>query len=300
MIDILVIGSGPAGLTAAIYARRANLDVLVIEKEYEGSGQIAQSSRVDNYPGFYGINGYELGEHFLEHARALEIEIRENEILELSQTADEYIARLDDGTQIEARTVIYAAGAVHRPLTVPGSEKYQGRGISYCASCDGAFYKGKDVAVIGGGDTALDDALLLSEICHKVYLVHRRDQFRGQALTLSLLEKKENVEIIRSETVAEIAGDQKVRKVHLASGRELDISGVFAAIGMVPQTQLIRDLVSLDEAGYVIAGEDGITDREGLFVAGDIRKKALRQVITAASDGANAAYSAANYLLRGC
>lgn len=297
MIDVLIIGSGPAGLTAAIYAKRANLSVTVLEKEYEGTGQIAESGRVDNYPGYFGISGYELGENFRMHAEKLEIPMIEGEAVRYEKREKGFLVTLEDGSSMEAKTIIYAAGASHRKMDVLGSDALEGKGISYCASCDGAFYQGKDAAVIGGGDSALDDALLLSEICNKVYVIHRRDAFRGAAGTLALLEKKENVEIIRSATVKELRGEKKLEQIVLNTDRVLDVQGAFVAIGMIPRTEALKDFVLLNEQGYIKAGEDGKTSLEGFFVAGDVREKQLRQVITAAADGANAAFSAIHYLL---
>ena len=298
MTDVLIIGSGPAGMTAAIYAKRANMDVLIVEKEYEGTGQMAESSRIDNYPGFYGSNGYELGEKIREHVEALGIAFFEGEAVSLEKTATGYKTTLKGAEILESKTVIYSAGAAHRKFTVPGSEKFEHKGISYCASCDGAFYREKDVAVIGGGNSALDDALLLSEICNKVYLIHRRAEFRGDASTLAKLEQKENVEIIRNAKVQEITGEKRVESLLLDTGKVLDIQGIFVAIGMIPQTEAVKDIVALDENGYIKAGEDGITSEKGFFVAGDVRTKELRQIITAAADGANAANSAIQYIIR--
>ncbi len=298
MTDVLIIGSGPAGMTAAIYAKRANMDVLIVEKEYEGTGQMAESSRIDNYPGFYGSNGYELGEKIREHVEALGIAFFEGEAVSFEKTATGYKTTLKGAEILESKTVIYSAGAAHRKFTVPGSEKFEHKGISYCASCDGAFYREKDVAVIGGGNSALDDALLLSEICNKVYLIHRRAEFRGDASTLAKLEQKENVEIIRNAKVQEITGEKRVESLLLDTGKVLDIQGIFVAIGMIPQTEAVKDIVALDENGYIKAGEDGITSEKGFFVAGDVRTKELRQIITAAADGANAANSAIQYIIR--
>lgn len=296
MTDVLIIGSGPAGMTAAIYAKRANLNVLIVEKEYEGTGQMAESSRIDNYPGFYGINGYELGEKIREHAEALGIKFLEAEVTGIQKTEESFDITLESGEVQSSKTVIYTAGAAHRKLAVPGSEKFENRGISYCASCDGAFYHGKDVAVIGGGNSALDDALLLSEICNKVYLIHRRAEFRGDASTLAKLEQKENVEIIRNANVKEITGTKKVENILLDTGKSLDVQGVFVAVGMIPQTESLKDFVELDKSGYIKADEDGITSKAGFFAAGDVRTKKLRQIITAAADGANAADSAIHYI----
>ena len=302
MFDIIIIGSGPAGLSAAIYAKRANLNVAVAEKEYEGTGQIAESGNVNNYLGLPNINGYDLGEKFREHAVSLDVEFIEKEAVQIEAV------QFDDDTIAEARALIYTAGAYPRKAGVPGEDEYTGKGVSYCAICDGAFYKGKTAAVLGGGDTALDDALYLSDICEKVYLVHRRDSFRGAQSTVELLKQKENVELVLNEAVTEIYGEKKPTGIKLKSGRTLAVDGVFVAYGSVPQSELIKNLVQLDERGYVVAGEDGITyaatkngdhDRSvqpGLYVAGDVRTKTLRQVVTAVSDGANAATTAAEYL----
>lgn len=318
MYDIIIIGSGPAGLSAAIYAKRANLNVAVAEKEYEGTGQIAESGNVNNYLGLPNINGYDLGEKFREHAVSLNVEFIEKEAVQIEAVQNDecaaesaiYRVKFDDDTIEEARALIYTAGAYPRKAGVPGEDEYTGKGVSYCAICDGAFYKGKTVAVLGGGDTALDDALYLADICEKVYLVHRRDSFRGAQSTVELLKQKENVELVLNETVTEIYGEKKPTGIKLKSGRELALDGVFVAYGSVPQSKLLKNLVQLDERGYVVAGEDGITyaaikkaddDRRiqpGLYVAGDVRTKTLRQVVTAVSDGANAATTAAEYLLR--
>lgn len=296
MTDVLIIGSGPAGMTAAIYAKRANLNVLIVEKEYEGTGQMAESSRVDNYPGFYGMNGYELGEKIREHAESLEVEFLEDEAIAFESSENGFLVTLESGTKLETKTVIYTAGASHRKLNVSGSEAFENKGISYCAACDGAFYKDKEVAVIGGGNSALDDALLLSDICKKVYLIHRRNEFRGNQSTLARLEKKENVEIIRNTNVKEITGTKKVENILLDTGKSLDVQGVFVAVGMIPQTESLKDFVELDKSDYIKADEDGITSKAGFFAAGDVRTKKLRQIITAAADGANAADSAIHYI----
>lgn len=308
MYDIIIIGSGPAGLSAAIYAKRANLNVAVVEKEYEGTGQIAESGNVNNYLGLPNINGYDLGEKFREHAVSLDVEFIEKEAVKIEAAGEPqvYQVKFDDDTTADAKTIIYTAGAYPRKAGVLGEEEYTGKGVSYCAICDGAFYKEKTVAVLGGGDTALDDALYLSDICKKVYLVHRRDSFRGAQSTVLLLEQKENVEFVLNETVKEIFGEKKPAGIRLNSGRELAVDGVFVAYGSVPQSELVKGIVQLDERGYVVADEDGVTHtadgskvQQGFYVAGDVRTKALRQVVTAVSDGANAATSAAEYILYG-
>ncbi|MCI7443641.1 MAG: FAD-dependent oxidoreductase [Clostridium sp.] len=297
MLDTIIIGSGPAGLSASIYIKRANLNVLVIEKDYEGTGQIAESGKVDNYLGIPGISGYELGEKFREHALKAGVNFLEANVINIKNQKDNIIrVELENGEYVEAKTIIYAAGATHRRLNVLGEEKYLGRGVSYCAICDGAFYKNKVVAVIGGGDVALDDAVYLSEIAKKVYLIHRRKEFRGAESTLNLLKEKENVEILIDSEVDSILGDDKVTGILLKNKREIILDGIFSAIGMIPKTEILKELIDLDEYGYVKADETGETNLKGFFVAGDVRQKELRQIVTAVSDGANAATSAINYI----
>ena len=297
MLDTIIIGSGPAGLSASIYIKRANLNVLVIEKDYEGTGQVAESGKVDNYLGIPGISGYELGEKFREHALKAGVNFLEANVINIKKQKDNILrVELENGEYVEAKTIIYAAGATHRRLNVLGEEKYLGRGVSYCAICDGAFYKNKVVAVIGGGDVALDDAVYLSEIAKKVYLIHRRKEFRGAESTLNLLKEKENVEILIDSEVDSILGDDKVTGILLKNKREIILDGIFSAIGMTPKTEILKELIDLDEYGYVKANETGKTNLNGFFVAGDVRKKELRQIVTAVSDGANAATSAINYI----
>lgn len=297
-VDILIIGSGPAGLSAAVYAKRANLSVLVAEKEYRGTGQIAESSQVDNYLGLPKINGYDLGEAFLKHAQELGTEFYEGTADSFAKEDTGWSVCFTDGQTILAKAVIYCAGAAHRRLGVEGEEEYAGKGVSYCAVCDGAFYRGKEAAVIGGGDTALGDALYLSDLCEKVYLIHRREQFRGSAAAVQQLREKENVEILTSAVPEKIVGEQTVTALELKDGRSIPVHGTFVAVGMQPQTEQLKGVVELDAAGYVIADETGVTSAPGFFAAGDVRTKALRQVVTAVSDGANAAVSAAEYIQR--
>lgn len=297
MLDTIIIGSGPAGLSASIYIKRANLNVLVIEKYYEGTGQVAESRKVDNYLGIPEISGYELGEKFREHALKSGVNFLEANVINIKKQKDNIIrVELENGECVEAKTIIYAAGATHRRLNVLGEEKYLGRGVSYCAICDGAFYKNKVVAVIGGGDVALDDAVYLSEIAKKVYLIHRRKEFRGAESTLNLLKEKENVEILIDSEVDSILGDDKVTSILLKNKREIILDGIFSAIGMIPKTEILKELIDLDEYGYVKADETGKTNLKGFFVAGDVRKKELHQIVTAVSDGANAATTAINYI----
>lgn len=296
MVDIIIVGSGPAGMSAAVYGKRAGLSVLVIEKVYYGTGQVAESSHVDNYLGIPGINGYELGEKFRSHAEGLGVEFKDGEVIRFEKAADRWYVHLKNGETLESKTVVYAAGAAHRHLGVPGEEEFSGKGVSYCATCDGAFFKGKDVAVVGGGNTAMDDAIYLSDICNKVYLVHRRDVFRGDATTLMKLKETENIELVVPAKVQEVKGEQVVTALQLEDGRSLEVSGVFVAVGMQPATSMLQGIVLMDDNGYIIADETGKTSAAGFFAAGDVRTKELRQIITAVADGANAATSAERYI----
>ncbi|MGN1090617.1 MAG: NAD(P)/FAD-dependent oxidoreductase [Huintestinicola sp.] len=297
--DVIIIGSGPAGLTAAIYAKRACLKAVVCEKEYMGTGQIAESSRVDNYPGLYGETGYDLGEKFRSHAEKLSTEFFEGEADKIIPTEKGYEVSFTDGTVLHGKTVVYAAGTYRRRLDIKGEQELSGRGISYCAVCDGAFYSGKDIAVIGGGDTALSDALYLSEIAKKVYVIHRRDTFRANEALVKKVKETDNIELILSAVPTEFLGKKLLTAVkYRQNGEEkiLPVSGSFTAIGSIPNTDLAKDIVKLDESGYIIAREDGKTNAKGFYAAGDVRTKALRQVITAAADGANCIESVIQYL----
>ena len=298
MLDLIIIGSGPAGLSAAIYGIRANLNLLVIEKDYEGTGQIALSSKVDNYLGLPGLDGYSMGEQFRQHAVSFGVNFLEATVTEISQDANDkhWIVKTADGAVNEAKAVIYAAGAVHRHLGVPGENEFAAKGVSYCATCDGAFYRGKVTAVVGGGDTALDDALYLSALCEKVYLIHRRDAFRAAEITVERVKSKENIELVLNSQVEEILGSDRVNSVRLVDGRVLDIDGIFIAAGSVPVSRVVPECIEKNEAGYIVADETGVTSAPGFFAAGDVRTKALRQVVTAVSDGANTATAAAHYI----
>ena len=299
IFDCIIIGSGPAGLSAAVYAKRAGLEVLVIEKNYMSGGQVLNTYEVDNYLGLPGINGFDMGMQFRAHADKLEVAFAEGEVTGLSDGEVKTVhTTMGD---YEAHTVILAMGAEHAKLGVPGEEKFSGRGVSYCATCDGAFFKGKDVAVVGGGDVALEDAAFLARYCNKVYVIHRRDEFRGAMILQKQLENLENVEILYSHTLEEISGEEQVQELVLLDKKEdtqkkLAVAGIFIAVGMNPQTGWVPDFIKKDEKGYIIAGEEGITNVPGIFVAGDARTKHLRQIITAVSDGANAAISAASYV----
>ena len=296
MYETVVMGSGPAGLSAALYLKRAGKNVIVIEKEYEGTGQIVQSVCVDNYLGIPSVSGETLGERFRQHVLDAGVIFLEDEAEKILYDGKNWYIRLLSGKNIETETILYAAGAVPKTLGIPGEKEFLGRGISYCAYCDGSLYRGKEVAVIGGGDTALDDALYLSGLCRKVSLIHRRTEFRGNGTTLEILKKRENVEIITEASVIKAEGQKKLEEIVLDNGEKLSVSGLFVAIGSMPVSDAIKGHVERDLDGYVYAQEDGITIAPGLFVAGDVRKKKLRQVITAVSDGANAAASAMDYL----
>lgn len=297
MLDTIIIGSGPAGITAAIYASRANLSLEVIEKEYEGTGQIANTERVDNYPGLYGINGYDLGETFRQHALNLGVSFCEDEVKEIVQTEDKnWHVILSDGSEHVTKTVIYCGGAKHRKLGIPGEAEFYGRGVSYCALCDGAFYEGKTVAVVGGGNSAIEAAIYLSNLCEKVYLVHRRNEFRADQILVDFLAEHKNILPVLAVQTVEITGDAVVNGLLLSDGNTLNVQGVFVEIGMEPNTEMIRDLGILDSAGYIQASEDCSTKLQGFFCAGDVRTKKLRQLVTAVSDGANAATQAAEYI----
>ena len=296
MRDLLIIGSGPAGLSASLYAKRANLNVLVAEKELLGTGQIVESSQVDNYIGLVGKSGYELGEIFRQDAEKMGILFYEAKALKITQNSGYWSTEFDNGETIESKTVIYAAGASHKKLNVKGEDEFIGNGVSFCALCDGALYQNKTVAVVGGGDTALDDALYLSDIAQKVYVIHRRDEFRGSQKSVIQVKNTSNIQTILKANVTEIIGDNQVESITLDTGRKIAVDGVFIAIGMEPQTEILKEIIEIDPYGYAIADETGITKAPGLFVAGDVRTKKLRQVVTAVSDGANAAVSVVDYL----
>ena len=299
MYDLIIIGSGPAGLSAAVYGKRAGLNVLVLEKNYMSGGQVLNTYEVDNYLGMPGINGFDMGMQFREHADKLGVEHAEGEVTGIENGKIKKVITTDK--EYEAHAVILAMGANHAHLNVPGEAEFTGKGVSYCATCDGAFYRGKTVAVVGGGDVALEDAVYLARFCEKVYLIHRRDEFRGAKILQKQVEALENIEVLYSHTVEEICGEQNVNSLILKdvkSGetKDLPVSGIFIAVGIVPATKWLPDWIEKDEKGYVVATEEGETSVTGIYAAGDIRTKALRQIITAVADGANAAVRAGNYI----
>lgn len=363
--DLIIIGSGPAGLAAAIYAQRARLHTLVLEKEMMSGGQVLNTYEVDNYPGLPGINGFDLGMKFRQHADALEAEFAQDEVRQIlleqegnareqekqikekqslpeeaevlqaaeltsegegdgrpgAQTGKKlWLGEGDAGRSPEgekgivwkrvvgikeeylARTVIIASGATHRKLSVPGEQEFAGRGISYCATCDGAFFKKKVTAVVGGGDVALEDAIFLSRMCSHVYLIHRRNELRGARVLQEKVFALDNITVIWDSVVEEILGDQKVRELALKNVKtgeksRLDVDGVFIAVGITPNSQAFSGLLETEQ-GYIRAGENGETTVPGIYAAGDVRTKQLRQIATAVADGANAVTSAERYLTK--
>lgn len=299
MYDVIILGAGTAGLSAAIYASRAGLKALILENEMYG-GQIVNSPDVDNYPGFMSISGFDFAQNLYNHATGLGVSVETASIdrVELSGTEKKLFA----GEKLySAKTVIIAAGATHRKIGCEGEENFSGRGVSYCATCDGAFFKGKEVCIVGGGNTALEDALFLANNCAKVTIVHRRDEFRADRKNVDAVKARPNIEFAYHCTVSAIQGSKTVESVTLTSTigapeQVLPVSAVFVAIGLSPNTALFKEQVTLDKGGYIVAGEDCRTNLPGVFVAGDIRTKELRQLVTAAADGAVAAVEAAKYL----
>lgn len=303
MYDLVIIGGGSAGLTAAIYAARAGLDFVVLEQDGWGGGQITSAHMVENYPGVPNINGADLGEAIKEQAVSLGAKIELGIVERINDNGNNKEIVLYDGKVITSKAVIAATGASPRKLHVSGEETLLGRGVSYCAVCDGAFFAGKDVFVIGGGDTAVEDAIYLADICKTVTLVHRRDTFRAPKTRMDVLFKLPNVTVRCNETLHKITGEERADGVELKSEngdlKHYSANGVFIAVGSVPATSYLQGLPLTFDQDYVVANEDCKTEIDGLFVAGDIRRKQLRQVVTAVSDGANAAASAVEYLKQG-
>jgi thioredoxin reductase (NADPH) len=299
--DVIIIGSGPAGLAAAIYAKRAELNVIVIEKAGLSGGQIINTYEVDNYPGTPGISGFDLSLKFREHADKLETTFISGEVIDFHLDGDIKVVALDNGTEYRSKTVIIATGGVPRHLNVEGEGSLSGMGVSYCATCDGAFFKNKTVAVVGGGDVAVEDAIFLARICKQVYVIHRRDQFRANKTSSSKLTNMENVTILWDSVVENIKGDEKVESIEVKNLKTneqttIEISGIFIAVGYLPNSETYKNIVATDAGGYIIAGENCETNIPGIYAAGDVRTKELRQIITAASDGANAITAVEKYL----
>ncbi len=341
MYDLLIIGNGPAGLAAGIYGKRAGLNCAILAKAPLGGGQILSTYEVDNYPGLPGVSGITLGQELEKHAKGLGVETILAEVTGISvkepsrqpgesdsrQEAscsfrgepDSLQGESDDSREkrhflvsakigfveektLAAKTLLLATGADHQKLGIPGEEELLGMGVSYCATCDGAFFKGATVAVVGGGDVALEDAIFLSRICKQVYLIHRRDAFRGAFVLQEKVKETENITILWDTVVEGIEGEDQVETLRLYRKKQdvresLSVNGVFIAVGTVPNSDLANGLARVDEGGYVVAGEDGVTTCPGFFVAGDVRTKVLRQVVTAVADGANAVTGVERYLM---
>ncbi len=298
MYDIIIIGGGPAGLTAALYARRANKTVLVIEKGSFG-GQITYSPKVENIPGFGEVTGNEFAEKLVEQVLNQDAEVECAEVFSI--TDGEHKTVVTDSGEFEGKAVIIATGAKHRMLGLENEENLIGEGISFCAVCDGAFYEGKTVAVIGGGNSALQEAILLSDLAKKVYVIQNLDFFTGEQKLVEKLQSKDNVEVILGTVVEKLIGDGElkgitVKNVNSNESKDLTLDGMFVAIGLVPQNDAFKEIVKLDERGYIDADENCLTNAKGVFVAGDCRAKNIRQVITAAGDGAVAALAACDYV----
>ncbi len=301
MYDLIIIGAGPAGLSAAIYASRARLSAVVIEQNFVNGGQIIDTYEIDNYPGLPGISGMDLAAKMAEHAEKLGVETVYGFVQNLDLTGPVKKVETDEGTY-EAKAVIIASGATHSKLGAQGENQFAGMGVSYCATCDGAFYRGKDVLVVGGGDVAVEDAIFLARGCNKVYVVHRRDELRAAKILQESLLSLPNVEMVWNSNLRSVNGGMKVESATVVnkldqSERTIPVSGVFIAVGITPRSEFARNHVSMDEKGYIIADETGATSVPGVFAAGDVRTKQLRQVVTAVADGANAVTSAEKYLL---
>ncbi len=292
MYDLVIIGSGPAGMSAAIYAQRACLNTLMLERTGFGGGQVLNTYEVDNYPGLPGISGFELAQKMSEHAVKMKAKTVEDDVTEIRAENGVYTIVGENGTY-ETKGIIIATGAKHAHLNVPGEEELAGMGVSYCATCDGAFFTGRDVAVVGGGDVAVEDAIFLARNCNKVYLIHRRDELRAAKTLQEAVKACENVEILWNTTVEEIKGEDAVSSLTIknkVSGEisSLNVAGVFIAVGILPNSEAFKGVVETDASGYILAGEECKTNLPFVYAVGDVRTKPLRQVVTSVADGANA------------
>ena len=301
-LDVVIIGSGPAGMAAGIYAKRAGLSTVILEKTGISGGQVLSTYEVDNYPGLPLKSGFDISESFREHAERLGVEVKPAEVEKIIDQGNTKLLVTGEGDYV-TKAVIVATGANHAKLNIPGEEELAGMGVSYCATCDGAFFRGRTVAVVGGGDVAVEDAIFLARNCEKVYLIHRRDELRAAKILQDALKKLPNVEILWNSQLKEIRGEDQVENLLVYNNRtqqeqELPVAGVFIAVGTVPNTGIVKGLVAMDEKGYIIADETCATSVCGIYAAGDVRTKQLRQIITAASDGANAVTSIEQYLLK--
>lgn len=301
MYDLLIIGSGPAGLGAAIYGERAGLNLAVIDRSPISGGQVLTTYEVDNYLGLPQISGSDISERFREHADKLGVSFLTADVESIEDLGEKKIVHTDEG-DYETKAVILATGATHAMLGVEGEMKLSGMGVSYCATCDGAFFRGRTVAVVGGGDVAVEDAIFLAGICKKVYLIHRRDALRAADSLQKKLMSLQNVEVLWNSEVSKIQGEDMVESLVVYQNQTkeettLNVNGIFIAVGVIPNTEKFKGLVEMDEKGYILADESCVTSVPGFFAAGDIRKKALRQIITAVADGANAVNSVQSYFI---
>ena len=298
LYDIIIIGAGPAGLTSAIYAKRANKNVLVLEAKNYG-GQIINTLDIANYPANEHISGFDFATNLYNQAKNLGAEIKYEKVVDINNLGKEKEVITTKNTY-KTKTIIIATGSENRKLGLPNEDEFASKGISYCATCDGAFYKEKTVAVVGGGNTALEDALYLSNLASKVYLIHRRDEFRGEESTINLLKEKDNIEFLYNSNVTKLNTKDRLESIEVTSNdgetRTIDVDALFIAIGRIPENQNFAKLINLDNAGYIISNEYCHTNVEGIFVAGDNRAKELRQLVTATSDGAIAAVEAIKYI----
>lgn len=299
MYDIIIIGAGPAGMTACIYASQARKKVLLLEKEVYG-GQILKANKVKNYPGFEEISGYEFSSKLFNQVKSLNPDIKFEEVLQIKNN-NEFKEVITKKNSYKGKSIIIATGAESRKLGLNNEEKLIGKGVSYCSTCDGMFFKDKIVAITGGGNSAIDDALYLSDIAKKVYFIYRRKEFRFDSINLNKLKGKENVEFILDSNIININGIEKLKSITIQNNntkdeKEINIDGLFIAIGRIPVSSMCNNLVNLDDKGYVISNEDCKTNIEGIFVAGDIRIKDIRQLTTACSDGTTSALNACKYL----
>lgn len=297
--DLLILGGGTAGLTAAVYARRAGKTVLVLEKESLG-GQISSSPHVENFPSVAAVSGMEFADRLYEQATALGAEVEIENAVSLSREGENWTVKTDYGAHT-GRTLVIATGMTHKRLGLDGEEDLVGRGVSFCAVCDGALFRGKDVAVAGGGNTALQDAIFLSEFCRSVTVIHRRDAFRAEQHVVDTAKGKSNLSFRMNRVITELRGGElltglTLRDTVTGETEVLPVSGLFEAVGYQPQNELYRDFLALDEAGFIVAGEDCLTSVPGVFAAGDCRAKSVRQLTTAAADGTVAALAAIHYL----
>ncbi len=307
MFDLIIVGGGPAGLTCALYAQRAGLKSIVIERLIPG-GQVAITSKIENYPGFEKIDGTELSVKMFEQATKHGAEVEFSDVLEYHLEGAEKSVRTYNG-EIKGKTIVLCMGASAKQLNVENERKYIGKGISYCATCDGTFFKDKNVAVVGGGNTSLEDCIYLSQLVKKIYLIHRRDAFRGEdKMVKSIMDlttgENPKIKLVLNSTVKSLLGEEKISGIEVENKvtkeiKKLDIEGLFVAIGRKPDTDLVSDLIKLSENGYIITNEKMQTNIKGVFAAGDVREKTLRQIVTAASDGSIAAISALEYIRGG-